>query len=181
MSPFLAMLRMKANDVVLNQRSFELRFFSPYLMAMSNACTRHLREENIQSDMANLTVKGPWHEIKIISRVSIVFLLICSNFFLHLNINFSLCQAYRKSCLSEWQLTSIGINAANIGFSTLTMESDKFICVREKVGEAAQVVIIDMNDPTNPIRRQISADSAVMNPTSKVIALKGILKTPMIQ
>ena len=74
-----------------------------------------------------------------------------------------------------FQLQSVGINAANIGFSTLTMESDKFICVREKVGEAAQVVIIDMNDPTNPIRRQISADSAIMNPTSKVIALKGKL------
>lgn len=70
------------------------------------------------------------------------------------------------------QLQSVGINAANIGFSTLTMESDKFICVREKVGEAAQVVIIDMNDPTNPIRRQISADNAIMNPKSKVIALK---------
>uniref|UniRef100_A0A2K5E638 Clathrin heavy chain n=1 Tax=Aotus nancymaae TaxID=37293 RepID=A0A2K5E638_AOTNA len=39
------------------------------------------------------------------------------------------------------------INPANIGFSTLTMESDKFICVREKVGEQAQVVIIDMDDP----------------------------------
>jgi clathrin heavy chain len=53
------------------------------------------------------------------------------------------------------------------------MESDKFICVREKVGETAQVVIIDMGDPTNPIRRPISADSAIMNPASKVIALKG--------
>jgi clathrin heavy chain len=53
------------------------------------------------------------------------------------------------------------------------MESDKFICVREKVGETAQVVIIDMADPTNPIRRPISADSAIMNPASKVIALKG--------
>ncbi|KAK6192853.1 hypothetical protein SNE40_004252 [Patella caerulea] len=52
------------------------------------------------------------------------------------------------------------------------MESDKFICVREKVGETAQVVIIDMNDTANPIRRPISADSAIMNPTSKVIALK---------
>ena len=52
------------------------------------------------------------------------------------------------------------------------MESDKFICVREKVGETAQVVIIDMTDPTNPIRRPISADSAIMNPASKVIALK---------
>lgn len=53
------------------------------------------------------------------------------------------------------------------------MESDKFICVREKVGDSAQVVIIDMANPTNPIRRPISADSAIMNPASKVIALKG--------
>lgn len=54
------------------------------------------------------------------------------------------------------------------------MESDKFICVREKVGETAQVVIIDMGDSNNPIRRPISADSAIMNPASKVIALKGL-------
>ena len=71
-----------------------------------------------------------------------------------------------------FQLTNVGINATNIGFNSLTMESDKFICVREKVGETAQVVIIDMSDPTNPIRRPISADSAIMNPASKVIALK---------
>lgn len=65
------------------------------------------------------------------------------------------------------------MNPANIGFSYLTMESDKFICIREKVGEQNQVVIVDMSDPTNPIRRPISADSAIMNPASKVIALKG--------
>lgn len=53
------------------------------------------------------------------------------------------------------------------------MESDKFICIREKVGEQTQVVIIDMADPNTPIRRPISADSAIMNPASKVIALKG--------
>lgn len=70
------------------------------------------------------------------------------------------------------QLQNAGINVANIGFSTLTMESDKFICVREKVAETAQVVIIDLNDHTNPIRRPITADSAIMHPTSKVIALK---------
>ena len=37
----------------------------------------------------------------------------------------------------------------------------------------AQVVIVDMSDPTNPIRRPISADSALMNPVAKIIALKG--------
>ncbi|XP_013785578.1 clathrin heavy chain 1-like [Limulus polyphemus] len=72
------------------------------------------------------------------------------------------------------QLTNVGITAANIGFNTLTMESDKYICVREKVGDSAQVVIIDINNPTNPIRRPISADSAIMNPASKVIALKAM-------
>lgn len=71
------------------------------------------------------------------------------------------------------QLTSIGINVQNISFATLTMESDKFICVREKVGDTSQVVIIDLGDPTNPIRRPITAESAIMNPASKVIALKG--------
>lgn len=54
----------------------------------------------------------------------------------------------------------------------LTMESDKFICIREKQGETAQVVIIDMANPQTPIRRPISADSAIMNPSTKVIALK---------
>ncbi|KAK5638580.1 hypothetical protein RI129_012875 [Pyrocoelia pectoralis] len=71
------------------------------------------------------------------------------------------------------QLTNVGINVANISFATLTMESDKFICVREKVGDTSQVVIIDMADSSNPIRRPITAESAIMNPASKVIALKG--------
>ncbi|XP_058137793.1 clathrin heavy chain 2 isoform X4 [Dasypus novemcinctus] len=72
----------------------------------------------------------------------------------------------------HFQLQNLGINPANIGFSTLTMESDKFICVREKVGEQTQVVIIDTSDLAAPIRRPISAESAIMNPASKVIALK---------
>jgi clathrin heavy chain len=69
-------------------------------------------------------------------------------------------------------LQNLGINAANISFNTLTLESDKFICVREKVGEQNQLVIIDLSDPNNVLRRPISADSAIMNPVSKVIALK---------
>ncbi|KAI8917358.1 hypothetical protein BC831DRAFT_485343 [Entophlyctis helioformis] len=70
------------------------------------------------------------------------------------------------------QLQTLGINAANIGFNTLTMESDKYICVREKVGEQNQVVIIDMNQPQNLVRRPITADSAIMNPVNNIIALK---------
>ncbi|CAH8446801.1 unnamed protein product [Heterobilharzia americana] len=66
------------------------------------------------------------------------------------------------------QLVNIGIQPSSVGFSTLTMESDKFICVREKTGETSQVVIIDLNDPMNPTRRPISADTIIMNPVSKV-------------
>lgn len=71
------------------------------------------------------------------------------------------------------QLQNVGINVQQIGFATLTMESDKFICIREKVADTAQVIIIDLADSGNPIRRPITADSAIMNPASKVIALKG--------
>lgn len=83
-------------------------------------------------------------------------------------------EGHNYLCFLFLQLTAVGINASNVSFNTLTMESDKFICVREKVGDTAQVVIIDMNDSANPIRRPISADSAIMNPASKVIALKGM-------
>jgi len=56
---------------------------------------------------------------------------------------------------------------------SLTLESDHFICVREKVGEQNQVVIVDLADANNVIRRPITADSAIMHPKDKIIALKG--------
>lgn len=71
------------------------------------------------------------------------------------------------------QLQSKGVNVQSIGFANLTLESDKFICIRETVGETAQVVIFDLSDADHPIRRPISADSAIMNPASKVLALRG--------
>lgn len=70
------------------------------------------------------------------------------------------------------QLTNVGINPQFISFASLTMESDKYICIREEVNGQVQVVIIDMATPTEPQRRPITADSAIMNPVSKVIALK---------
>lgn len=55
----------------------------------------------------------------------------------------------------------------------MTLESDHFICVREKVGEQNQVVIVDLAEANNVIRRPITADSAIMHPKEKIIALKG--------
>ncbi|KAF9164736.1 hypothetical protein DFQ27_007414 [Actinomortierella ambigua] len=70
------------------------------------------------------------------------------------------------------QLQNLGISAQSIGFNTLTLESDRFICVRETTGEQNLVVIVDLTDPNNVVRRPITADSAIMHPATKVIALK---------
>ena len=70
------------------------------------------------------------------------------------------------------QLPSIGINSQFITFTHVTMESDKYICVRETAPQNS-VVIIDMNMPNQPLRRPITADSALMNPNSRILALKG--------
>ncbi|ETW78923.1 hypothetical protein HETIRDRAFT_155976 [Heterobasidion irregulare TC 32-1] len=70
------------------------------------------------------------------------------------------------------QLSSLGVQPASISFQTLTLESDHFICVREKVNEQNQVVIIDLADANNVMRRPITADSAIMHPHKKILALK---------
>lgn len=71
------------------------------------------------------------------------------------------------------QLPSIGINSQFITFTNVTMESDKYICVRETAPQNS-VVIIDMNMPSQPLRRPITADSALMNPNTRILALKGM-------
>ncbi|KAJ8446184.1 hypothetical protein Cgig2_015955 [Carnegiea gigantea] len=71
-------------------------------------------------------------------------------------------------------LPSVGINQQFITFTHVTMESDKYICVRETAPQNS-VVIIDMNMPMQPLRRPITADSALMNPNSRILALKAQL------
>ncbi|KAJ1621484.1 hypothetical protein T492DRAFT_601474, partial [Pavlovales sp. CCMP2436] len=70
------------------------------------------------------------------------------------------------------QLVQLGVNQQYVSFNSLTMDSDKFICVREEVNGQVQVIIIDMSNPADIQRRPISADSAIMNPLTKVIAIK---------
>lgn len=68
-------------------------------------------------------------------------------------------------------LPSVGVGVEFMTFKNVTMESEKYICVRE-TGAQNTVVIIDMATPMSPARRQITADSALMCPDKKVIALK---------
>lgn len=65
----------------------------------------------------------------------------------------------------------MGVNLQHVTFTNTTMESEKFICVRE-TGAQNNLLIVDMATPQQPLRRPITADSAVMNPVKKIIALK---------
>ena len=69
---------------------------------------------------------------------------------------------------------SLGISARFIMFTHVTMESDKYLCVWETAPQNS-VVIIDMNMPMQPLRRSITADSALMNPNTRILALKAQL------
>ncbi|KAL3090143.1 hypothetical protein niasHS_006595 [Heterodera schachtii] len=71
-----------------------------------------------------------------------------------------------------FSLQKVGINPSSISFGNVTMESDKYIVVRETVGDTAQVVIVDVANPTDVTRRPVSAETALMNPVSKILALK---------
>ena len=56
-----------------------------------------------------------------------------------------------------------------------TLESDKYVCVRQVNNDAntpAETVIIDLKNTNNVIRRPIRADSVIMHLTEPIIALK---------
>jgi clathrin heavy chain len=77
------------------------------------------------------------------------------------------------------QLTSLGIAPQFVTFTHVTMESDRYICVRETSPQNS-VVIIDMAMPSQPLRRPITADSALMNPNTRILALKGTRSRPIL-
>ena len=62
--------------------------------------------------------------------------------------------------------------AANaITFANVTLESDKYVCVRE-TAPSSQLLVVDLANPQQAQRRPITAESAIMNPSEQIIALK---------
>ena len=54
------------------------------------------------------------------------------------------------------------------------MESDKIICVCEKNAQgASQISIVDLENGNSVTKKPIAAEAAIMNPVSKIIALRG--------
>ncbi|KAK6843019.1 clathrin heavy chain [Apiospora arundinis] len=79
-------------------------------------------------------------------------------------------------------LNTVGVDTNSISFNSCTLESDYFICIREKKNEAAQpeVVIVDLKQGNNVTRRPIKADSAIMHWTKQIIALRAQSRTLQI-
>lgn len=65
----------------------------------------------------------------------------------------------------------LSIAADNIKFGTCSLESDKFITICETALQ--QIAIVDLSAGNTVTRQKMSAEAAIMNPVSKVIALRG--------
>jgi hypothetical protein len=66
----------------------------------------------------------------------------------------------------------LSIPIENVKFGSCSMESDKFITVCETA--QSQIAIVDLTAGNTVTRQKISAEAAIMNPLSKVIALRGL-------
>lgn len=72
------------------------------------------------------------------------------------------------------QLSSLGLPPESFNIASCTLQSDKFICVRDNSKQPSQVAIVSFDDPANPNRFPLAGDSAVMNPSQPVIAVRGV-------
>ncbi len=76
-------------------------------------------------------------------------------------------------CIYQLTNPAIGVNSEVVKLGTCSMESDKFITVCENNAGVAQVAIVDMTMGNSVTRQKMSAQAAIMNPVSRVIALRG--------
>lgn len=70
-------------------------------------------------------------------------------------------------------LADHGINAQSFRFGFTTMESDKYLSVKDTAPDgSAQVVVFDMHNNNSVNKRPMKADATLMNPAENIIALK---------
>jgi clathrin heavy chain len=69
------------------------------------------------------------------------------------------------------------VQPASINFNSVTLEGDNFLLVRE-TSPANSIVIVDMNNTADVQRRNMSADSAIMQPSQKILALRAAQADP---
>lgn len=70
-----------------------------------------------------------------------------------------------------FNLAREGVAATSISLGNVTLESDKFVCVRDQQGADTSILIVDLKARTST-RHKMGADNAIMNPESRILALK---------
>lgn len=70
------------------------------------------------------------------------------------------------------QLTSLGISQASLDFKSTTLESDRFVCVRESTSSGNSVAIVDLQNNNEITRKNMSADNAIMHTKEFIISLR---------
>lgn len=70
------------------------------------------------------------------------------------------------------ELTKLGIQPQSLDFKSTTLESDSYICVRESGPQGNTVAIVELQNGFNVVRKNMSADNAIMHPSQNVIALR---------
>jgi len=71
-------------------------------------------------------------------------------------------------------LADHGINPQSFRFGSTTMESDKYISVKDTGADgSSQVVVFDMHNNNAINKRPMKAEATLMNPRDNIIALKG--------
>eukprot|EP00922_Rhytidocystis_sp_ex-Travisia-forbesii_P044502 GHVS01066380.1.p1 GENE.GHVS01066380.1~~GHVS01066380.1.p1 ORF type:complete len:1807 (-),score=256.84 GHVS01066380.1:448-5775(-) len=70
-------------------------------------------------------------------------------------------------------LAEMGLSSSSFRFGHLTMESDRFVCVKDVSNGDNQVVVIDMHKQNAVTRKPMKAEGCLMNPVDNIIALRG--------
>lgn len=53
------------------------------------------------------------------------------------------------------------------------MQSDKYICVKDTSGQQNTAVIVEVANPSNPVKFPVTADSILVHPSQKILSLRG--------
>uniref|UniRef100_A0A8C9HME2 Clathrin heavy chain n=1 Tax=Piliocolobus tephrosceles TaxID=591936 RepID=A0A8C9HME2_9PRIM len=72
-------------------------------------------------------------------------------------------------------LTNYDIKYESFRLGNVSIEGEKFICVKENVNDNTQVVVINLQNKTST-RKYMKADSVIIHPKDPILALRGTLK-----
>lgn len=69
------------------------------------------------------------------------------------------------------------MNPQSFRFGALTMESDKYISVKDQAADGSlHVVVVDMHNNNTVTKKPMKAEATLMNTVDNVIALKGMYR-----